>query len=115
MMPAGLNMTAFKAWEIWLARVVFEEIPESKTRPVLIIPVEGSGLVQVKLTGTPPRDQFEHRIICWRKAGLSKETTIRTSKLSEIKDEDLIRKIGDLSAPDIMRFIEKFMGFQKAR
>jgi hypothetical protein len=107
-------MTICKAWEIWPAHVVFDDAATVKKRPVLIVPMDSMKCVQIKMTGTPPRDQFEHLIVFWKEAGLSKATTIRTSKISRIQPNNLIRKIGDLLVPDIVEFKNKYIAFQKS-
>ena len=53
----------FKAWEIWRARVKYEDEPEAKERPVLIVPLEQGQFLMAKMTKSEPRDDNEHGII----------------------------------------------------
>lgn len=96
-----------KPWEVWLAKVRFEDSDETKNRPVLIIVVD-SKYYRVKMTGTSPRDFFEVEVSQWKAAGLRKDTTIRTNKISELRESDLIHKLGDLHPVDIAEFRQKF-------
>lgn len=92
-----------KAWELWYAKVKFEDNPdEVKERPVLIIDNSEAYILAFKVTSHEPRaDSLEYEIIKWVSAGLSKESTIRLSKKLELLPQDIIRKIGKLHPFDI--------------
>ena len=96
-------------WDIWYAKVHFEEFPnEFKKRPVLIIEKkEGENLLAVyislKITSHPPRHEFagEYVISQWREAGLKMPSTVRTYRYFELEERNLIRKLGRLEISDI--------------
>lgn len=94
-----------KKWEIWWARVKFEESDEIKERPFLI--VNGS-IIEISIgapvTSHVPRTEcdWEYPVKKWKEAGLSKPSTIRLSKIIKMRDTDLIRKIGMLQVNDIL-------------
>jgi len=92
-------------WEIWLAKVKFEDQPKvTKTRPVLVIDKQMGYVISLKITSHPPRNNFEkeYEIIGWKQAGLDKVSTIRASKILKMKDKDFVHKIGRLGAADII-------------
>lgn len=95
-----------KQYEIWRAKVVFEDAPDIvKERPVLIINENMYFIMAQKLTGTDRGDnEDEMPIKYWREAGLDKETHIRLSKLLKLQKNDLVSKVGKLDDRDIMRF-----------
>jgi hypothetical protein len=101
----------FKPWEIWLANYRFDDSPEVKKRPVLILDVretpDSAEVLCVKMTGQPPRDRHEYTLTQWRDAGLNKETTIRTEHMKVLLSTDFIHKLGDMRPGDIAGFRKK--------
>lgn len=98
-------------WEIWLAKVVFEDDPGNfKYRPVVILETGIATLLSAKITGHDPRPNFfgEYQIIDWGKAGLKKQSTIRLSQIFRISPDYLVHKIGKLQPKDIY-FVEKIL------
>ena len=87
-------------WDIFLAEVVFEDIPGSKKRPVLYLEEQDSFFICLKMTGTAPRFG-EYALQDWQGAGLHKPTTVRIGKRLRLSQNDIICKIGHLSAIDI--------------
>lgn len=62
-------------WEIWLAKVSFEDNPNViKNRPVLILQNNTAIFISAKITSHAPRNDFpgEYKIIEWETAGLKK-------------------------------------------
>ena len=93
------------SWEIWLAKVKFEDNPQAlKKRPVLIISPQSHFVLSFKITSTPPRNNWfgEYQIIEWKKAGLKKESTVRTSKHLRLISSDFVHMIGRLEPIDIL-------------
>lgn len=71
-------------WEIWLAKVSFEDNPNViKNRPVLILQNNTAIFISAKITSHAPRNDFpgEYKIIEWETAGLKKESTILAFKI----------------------------------
>lgn len=95
-------------WEIWLAKVVFEDNPnEVKNRPVLIYNHTSAFYLSFKITSHSPRDDKEYQINNWQQCGLDKPSVIRTSKLLQLTSADFVHKIGKLSPYDIVQFSKK--------
>lgn len=90
-----------RRWDIYLANVPFEDTPESKVRPVVILE---DGVVFVdclKMTSQPPR-QGEYVLQKWGEAGLRKPTTVRISKRLELGPDAFLKRIGSLHPIDIL-------------
>lgn len=91
-------------FEIWQARVRFEESDEVKERPVLIWNKQVF-LIAYKMTGTDRGDdRDEYRIRYWKEAGLSKPTSIRLRKVLRLTEEDLLYQIGALDKRERLAF-----------
>lgn len=91
-------------YEIWRARVKFEESDEVKERPVMIWNNQVF-LVAYKMTGTDRGDdQDEYKIRYWREAGLDKPTSIRLRKVLRLTKDDLLYKIGELDKRERLLF-----------
>lgn len=93
-----------KRYEIWKAKVRFEESSECKERPVLLWDNQAF-LIAYKMTGTDRGDsQDEYRVRHWREAGLSKPTSIRLKKVLKLTKSDLLCKIGELDPRERLLF-----------
>ncbi len=90
-------------YEIWYANVRFEDSPDIKERPVLIINDLAYLVIAYKMTGTYREGDREVPVKYWQEAGLSKPTYIRISKTLRLEKTDLIKKIGDLDERDRLR------------
>lgn len=91
-------------WEIWLAKVPFEEdLRKRKKRPVLVLDEDEVIVLSFKLTSHTVRSNYlgEYAIIKWREAGLMKPSVIRCSQLLRLRKRALIRKLGKLQLEDI--------------
>ena len=91
-------------YEIWQARVKFEDTDDVKERPVLIWGGQAY-LVAYKMTGTNRGDdQDEYRVRYWKEAGLSKPTSIRLRKVLRLEKADLLYQIGELDKRERLLF-----------
>ena len=91
-------------YEIWSAKVKFEESDEVKERPVLIWN-DQPFLIVYKTTGTDRGDNLEeYRIRYWKEAGLTKPTSIRLRKVLKLEKRDFVRKIGELDRRERLVF-----------
>lgn len=91
-------------YDIWQAKVKFEESDEAKERPVLIWNNQVF-LVAYKMTGTDRGDdQDEYRIRYWKEAGLTKPTSVRLRKVLRLEKGDLLYKIGELDKRERLNF-----------
>ena len=106
-------MMQYKAWEIWLVNVKFEDTFVVKRRPVLVVPDGHGSFLMVKMTKTGPRNEYEHRIAEWQASGLSSETTIRTDKFLNPMASDFLHKLGDLHPVDVTAFQTKLIIYLK--
>jgi hypothetical protein len=69
--------------DIWLAEVPFEDVPDRKVRPVLVIEGKGYYIDCWKMTtNTNVPDALE--IIKWEEAGLNRKTAVILSKRIEL-------------------------------
>lgn len=94
-----------KRWEVWLAKVKFEDKPQIvKRRPVIVFDDKIMYILSFKVTGQPPRDNMsgEYALKKWSEAGLDTESTVRLSQQIKLVDDDFVCKIGTLATVDIM-------------
>lgn len=90
-----------KRYEIWWAKVKFEESDDVKTRPVLIWQDNVFIITAYKMTSKKRGDnKDEYCIRFWQEAGLNVPTNIRLSKLLKLEKKDFIKKIGILEERD---------------
>ena len=96
------NSSDFVRWDIWLARVEFEDKVGSKIRPVLIIDGTRCYVLSLKITSHLPREGYEgeYRIVNWKEAGLLKPSTVRISKQINLPADSFVKRIGRLTALD---------------
>lgn len=91
-------------YEIWRAKIRFEDSEEIKEHPVLIWNNQAF-LIAYKMTGTDRGDtQDEYRVRYWREAGLSKPTSIRLRKVLRLTEDDLLYKMGELDERERLVF-----------
>ena len=90
-----------KKWDIYFANVPFEDVPQAKPRPVIVL--EDSAVVVdcLKMTSKPPR-QGEYVLRYWQEAGLFKPTVVRISKRLLLPSDSVIKSIGTLHPIDII-------------
>lgn len=88
-------------WDIYLANVPFEDVPQSKVRPVLVIDDTAVIIDCIKMTSKPPR-RGEYVLKDWENAGLHKQTAVRISKRLRLEKARLIKQIGKLQLNDIV-------------
>ena len=94
-------------WDIYIAEVPFEDLPQSKVRPVIILD-ESAVLVDcLKMTSQPPR-RGEYTLQKWQEAGLHKPTTVRISKRLSLEKRAFIKRVGSLQPVDIFE-IQKLL------
>ncbi len=99
-----------KRYDIWWARVKYEDTDGEKERPVLIWN-KSAYIVAYKMTTTDRGDDREEFVVeHWKESGLSRETTIRITKVLLLEETDLIKKIGELDYRDRLRFELRIAG-----
>lgn len=110
------NCDPFQRWEIWLAKVVYEDDPTAvKKRPVLILNSEDDKILAVKITSHPPREKYkgECEVQKWREAGLHRPSTIRVGKLSIMNPEMFVKKLGNLQQEDIKNVTQSLFNIRQ--
>ena len=80
----------------------FEDIIDSKIRPVLVIGFEDNLIIVGKMTTHEPRAyyQYEYAITDWKGAGLHHPTTLRLSQIVKYDPTCFIKKIGSVQPVD---------------
>lgn len=97
-------MTKPNKWDVWLALVKFEDKPDVKKRPVVVVDQNIAYYISLKITTHEPRPTYaqEYKIERWKEAQLNHPSTIRASKILELEEKDFVHKIGRLHPVDIM-------------
>lgn len=96
-------MSKAQPWEIWWAYIAFEEGNGGKQRPVLVLEDGTVYVIALMITSHDQRNLYgEYDIIKWQSAGLTKPSTIRITRKLRLEESDLIRKMGELQAFDIV-------------
>jgi hypothetical protein len=88
-------------FSIWRVLYPFDETGEGKERPALVFNQTDDGAVCLRMTSKPQRAASDLVISRWREAGLDRETTINTTRREFFRNDELIRKIGNLHDDDI--------------
>ena len=92
-----------KLWELWYAKVKFEETDGYKDRPVLVTGTGEVLVLAVMITSTGQRSVWgEYDIVFWKSAGLAHPSTVRCTRKLKLERHDFRRKIGDLHPTDIL-------------
>lgn len=92
-----------KPWEVWWAKVRYEDSEEVKTRPILINGKNCGMIIAFKITTHEPRNEWgEYPLAKWRECGLKKESTVRLRHVINIDLSKCISKIGVLHHTDII-------------
>lgn len=91
-------------YDIFLANVVFEDnTNQSKVRPIVELANGNNLIIGAKITSHAPRADFkdEYQIVDYYGTGLTTKSTIRLSKIINIPNTSIIKKLGKLSKTDI--------------
>ncbi len=105
-----MERLSMSRWEIWLANVPFEDIPESKVRPVLILDDSAFLIDCLKMTSQAPRSG-EYLLQKWQEAGLRKPTCVRISKRLALDPSRIIKRLGTLHPTDILELTKRLSAF----
>lgn len=89
----------YNRWDILLADVPFDDQPETKVRPVLVLGEDVHVLDCLKMTSKPPRPG-EYLLRKWSEAGLRKPTVVRIGKRLSLGKCRIRKKIGTLHPAD---------------
>lgn len=95
-------MPYYRKWDIYLAKVKYEDVEDYKIRPVLVLQSGEAVTIEcLKMTGQPPR-AGEYILREWRKAGLRKQTVVRVGKRLRLRTSEIIKRIGRLDLIDMV-------------
>lgn len=103
---SGQSGGNYQTWDLCIARVPFDDISQSKVRPVLILNDAVVVVYVLKLTSQPPR-AGEYPLIKWKEAGLHKPTVVRIGKRLSLSPGDIIRKIGRVHPVDRVEIMKR--------
>lgn len=100
-------------WDLWFADFPFEDINQSKDRPVIVLNIDPLEVLSVKVTTHDIRDedQYDTPITKWMEAGLKQESIARISKTINITPDKFRRKIGVLHNDDAVVIMQRFVEF----
>lgn len=103
-----------REWEVWFARFPYEEDTGIvKNRPVIILNMESSEILSVKVTTHAIRDNddYEIPIFHWQESGLNNPSVARIAKSVYLTKDKFTKKIGDLHMNDINNLYKKYIEF----
>lgn len=106
---SGMMRTTLKKYDIWLAKVFFEDSEDYKERPVLILNNTVVLISAYKITSKGKTGAIQSPIKQWKEAGLDKESYIVYEKALRLERTMLIRKLGRLQIADIYALEMKLM------
>lgn len=97
-------MTKYKRWDIYYARVAYEDDPSTiKSRPVVITDSGDAYIIAYYTTSQSPKPGYPCYIIQhWQRAGLSKPSNIRLDRPLSLLPSDMLNRIGCLAEQDIL-------------
>ncbi len=104
-----ITQTPREKWSIWLAKVKYDYSNQIKKRPVVIINDNTFVIEGFKVTTHEPRKNYvgEYPIIKWKEAGLLSPSTLRLTKIVELRDGDFDCCLGKLQDEDIKNIKEQ--------
>jgi mRNA interferase MazF len=100
--------------EVLLAWLVFSDGQGAKRRPVLVLRDFGDAdLLVVPITSHPVRTAVDVTVAHWQEAGLKLSSTVRVEKLATIEKTCVAKKLGKLSAADLVKVREVLAAITK--
>lgn len=93
-------------WDVCLANVPFEDIQQSKIRPVVILDDSAALIDCLKMTSQKPR-KGDYPLQKWKEAGLHKPTSVRISKRLALNSAEIVKRIGALHPLDIIEISKR--------
>jgi mRNA interferase MazF len=93
--------------EVVLIRIDFHQTQGGKVRPAIVLLDAGDDdFVAAPVTSQLRHTNFDVAALQWREADLNVASTIRVHKLTVLAKDDIVRRLGELSAPDRTTLIE---------
>lgn len=91
-------------FDIYWAIVDFEDKPENKERPILIVNGKCHPIVARKITSKKKDKNLQLEISAWKEAGLDRPSYIEMTKVIDIDKKDVLYKKGQLQLKDIYNY-----------
>ena len=97
-------MPTYQPWDIYWARVAFEDDPATiKMRPVIVSRDGGAFIMSYYATTKSPKPGYDcYPVKHWQQAGFKEQTVIRLDKRLRLLPSDFQGYIGRLSEQDIL-------------
>lgn len=93
-------------WEIWWADVKFEDSPQEKRRPVIVIDESTAFVLSLAITSSSPRPGYRDYVLRdWESAGLKKPSTVKLGRKVPLARDKFVSKIGVVSKTDQIRIM----------
>lgn len=91
-------------FDIYLAKVKFEESDECKNRPVIYLSQDKFLIAAVYVSSTEGKILIEGDIELkeWKDEGLRSPSFARTTRILKLNQSDIIKRLGSLKANDFM-------------
>lgn len=91
-------------FDIYLAKVKFEESDEYKNRPVIYLSQDKFLLAAVYISSTEGKTLIEGDVELkeWKDEGLSEPSFARTTRILELNQSDIIKRLGSLKVNDFI-------------
>jgi len=87
--------------EVVLIRMDFHQRAGGKVRPAVVLLDSGDeDFIAAPVTSQPRDTDFDVALQQWREAGLNVASTIRVHKLTVLAKDDIVRRVGELTATD---------------
>ena len=102
-----------KAGDFWVAKITFTNGIDSKKRPVLVLWIDGDGVIVAVVTSASPRSQTDVFLKDWRSSGLKVASTVRLSRLDSLEKSLLLKKIGHISTHDARNILQVWSEYVK--
>ena len=96
--------------DVYYALYPFDDIDESKGRPVIIFDTKEGVSIVIKVTSHEERenDDKDVSLIHWQKAGLSEPSVARCSMYIPLEHNKIHQFLGVLDDEDLVNVLEKF-------
>jgi mRNA-degrading endonuclease toxin of MazEF toxin-antitoxin module len=87
--------------EVVPIRIEFHQRPGGKVRPTVVLLDAGDeDFIAAPITSQPRDTDFDVALRHWREAGLNVASTIRVHKLTVLAKDEIVRRLGELTAHD---------------
>lgn len=97
----ALRMGTLRPGEVVLIRIEFHQTPDGKVRPAVVLLDAGDDdFVAAPITSQQRYSEFDLALGQWREAGLNVASTVRVHKITVLAKDEVVRRIGELAAPD---------------